>query len=287
MTLPSLDGSGVESRFIDAGGVHTHYLEAGAGEPLVLIHGGGAGADAYGNWFDCIPIFAKTRRVIAVDMIGFGYTDKPTPDAPDAPGYVYDQPGRNAHLQAFLEAMDLGPAALVGNSMGGATAIGVALAAPQLISRFVLMGSAGLPIPERPSAHLMHTLQYDFTVEGMRRLVAGLTGPDFKPTEDMIQYRYEITGVPETKAALQAVNALTKTGTLNYAEDALRTIKHPVLVVNGKEDGVSILPRAYRFLELFENSWGYIVPHCGHWAMIEQRDDFCQAVEAFLARAGG
>jgi pimeloyl-ACP methyl ester carboxylesterase len=103
----------------------------------------------------------------------------------------------------------------------------------------------------------------------------------------MIQYRYEITGVPETKAALQAVNALTKTGTLNYAEDALRTIKHPVLVVNGKEDGVSILPRAYRFLELFENSWGYIVPHCGHWAMIEQRDDFCQAVEAFLARAGG
>jgi len=57
-----------------------------------------------------------------------------------------------------------------------------------------------------------------------------------------------------------------------------------VLIVNGKEDGVSTLARAYRFLELFENSWGYIVPHCGHWAMIEHTADFCAAVDRFLSQ---
>ena len=286
MNVPDLDGTGVASRFIDAAGVRTHYLEAGpeagGGEPLILVHGGGAGADAYGNWLDCIQVFAKSYRVIAPDMIGFGYTDKPSPDV-----YVYDQPGRNKHLADFLEAMGLSGVALVGNSMGGAASIGVAIDKPHLVSRLVLMGSAGLPIPERPSAHLLHNLHYDFTVEGMRRVVGGLTGPDFKPSDAMIQYRYDLCEDPEIKAALQAINAVTKTGTLNYSEDAVRQIKHPVLVVNGKEDGVSILPRAYRFLELLDNSWGYIVPHCGHWAMIEQKDDFCQAVEGFLARTRG
>ena len=279
MSRLNLEGTGVASRFIDAGGVRTHYLEAGEGPPLVLVHGGGAGADAYGNWIGCLPVFAKTHRVIAPDMIGFGHTDKPSPET-----YLYDQPGRNRHLADFLSAMDLGPAALVGNSMGGATAIGVTLDRPELVERLVLMGSAGLPIPEKPSPSLMQNLQYDFTVEGMRRVVDGLTGPDYEPTEEMIRYRYEIVDPPEARAALAAINAQTKTGTLNYPEDQLRTIKHPVLVVNGKDDAVSILPRAYRFIELFDNAWGYIVPHCGHWAMIEQTEDFCAAVLAFLSK---
>jgi len=274
-----LAGTSVTSNYIDAGGVRTHYLEAGQGSPLILVHGGGAGADSYGNWLGCIEVFSKTRRVIAPDMIGFGRTDKPSPE-----NYVYDQPGRNRHLAAFLEAMGLKGADLVGNSMGGATCIGVALDQPELVRRLVLMGSAGLPIPERPSPNLLHTLQYDFTVEGMRRVVKGLTGPDFVPSEAMIQYRHDICADEASRAALAAINAQTKTGTLNYPEDTLRTIKHPVLVVNGKDDGVSILPRAYRFIELFENAWGYIVPHCGHWAMIEQQDDFCAAVLAFLGK---
>ena len=71
-------------------------------------------------------------------------------------------------------------------------------------------------------------------------------------------------------------------GSLRLAID--RMDNDPVLVVNGKDDGVSILPRAYRFIELFDNAWGYIVPHCGHWAMIEQQDDFCAAVLAFLGK---
>ena len=47
------------SHYVGTDGYRTHYLEAGSGRPLVLMHGGGAGADTYGNWRDCIPVFAK------------------------------------------------------------------------------------------------------------------------------------------------------------------------------------------------------------------------------------
>jgi len=271
----------IQSRFIDAGGVRTHYLEAGDGPPLVLVHGGGAGADSHGNWKDCFPVFARHFRVIAPDMIGFGKTDKPSPES-----YVYDQPGRNRHIADFLDALGLSGVAIVGNSMGGASAIGVALDRPDLLSRIVLMGSAGLPIPERPSPELLHNLHYDFTPEGMRRVIGGLTAPGFVPSDEMVRYRYELVDDPASRAALEAINAETRKGTLNYDEDRLRTIEQPVLVVNGKQDGVSILPRAYRFLELLPNSWGYIVPHCGHWAMIEATEDFCGAVNRFLGVDG-
>jgi 2-hydroxy-6-oxo-6-(2'-aminophenyl)hexa-2,4-dienoate hydrolase len=271
----------IASHFIVVDGVRTHWLEAGEGPPLVLVHGGGAGADSYGNWIDCFPILAQHFRVIAPDMIGFGKTDKPSPDI-----YLYDQPGRNRHLAGFLDAMNLSGVAIVGNSMGGATAIGVALDRPELLSKIVLMGSAGLPIPERPSPQLMHNLQYDFTFEGMRRVIGGLTAPGYQPTDAMVRYRFDLVDDPASKAALAAINAETRKGTLNYAEERIATIEHPVLVVNGKEDGVSILPRAYRFLELLPNSWGYIVPHCGHWAMIEATEDFCGAVLRFLDADG-
>lgn len=268
-------------KFIDVDGVKTHYLEMGEGPPLVLVHGGGAGADSWGNWRDSAPIFAKHFRVLAMDMIGFGKTDKPSPEA-----YDYDQAGRNRHLQGFIEAMGLGKTSIIGNSMGGASAIGVALSKPELIDKLVLMGSAGLPIPERPSPDLLANLNYDFTLEGMGRVVKGLTGPDYKAPQELIQYRYDISMPDDARAALGAVNAWTRKGVLNYPEDQLRTVKLPILVVNGKEDGVSTLARAYRFLELFDNSWGYIVPHCGHWAMVEQTADFCAVVNHFLGVDG-
>lgn len=268
-----------ESRFVDADGIRTHYLEAGQGDPLVLVHGGGAGADSLGNWRECIPIFAERYRVIAPDMIGFGKTDKPSPD-----DYTYDQPGRNAHMADFLDAMGLSGVAYVGNSMGGATGIGLAVERPDLVGQLVLMGSAGLPIPPKPSPDLMHNLRYDFTMDGMRRVIGGLTAPGFVPTEELVKYRFDLVDTPEAQVALAAINAETRKGTLNYDEEYVARIKQPVLVVNGKEDGVSIMPRAIRFLELIENSWGYIVPHCGHWAMIEATEDFTHSVISFLER---
>src|SRR5690606_25725911 len=121
------------SKFIEAAGVRTHYIEAGSGPTLVLVHGGGAGADAFGNWGHLIPQLASDYRVVAVDMVGFGDTDKP-----EAASHLYTQAGRNEWLCDFLSKISSTPCIVVGNSMGGATTMGVAMRRPELISRMVL-----------------------------------------------------------------------------------------------------------------------------------------------------
>src|SRR5581483_8780047 len=88
---------------VETGGFRTHYLEEGSSltdtTPVILLHGGGAGADGWSNWRDCLPLFAKRRRVIAADLVGFGRSDKPDPTTFD-----YTQPTRNAQIVAFIEA---------------------------------------------------------------------------------------------------------------------------------------------------------------------------------------
>ena len=90
------------SKFVDAGGLRTHYLEAGdsAAPLVVLLHGGGAGADAIGNWHQTLPQLARTHHVIALDMVGFGQTAKPE-------AFEYSQSARNRHLADFCAALGI------------------------------------------------------------------------------------------------------------------------------------------------------------------------------------
>lgn len=266
------------SHFVDLSGIRTHYVESGeAGAPtLVLLHGGGAGADSVGNWRQAMPLLARDFRVLAMDLVGFGRTGKPDPSQ-----YAYSQQDRNAHLAEFITALGLEPAILVGNSMGGATALGVAMERPHLVRALVLMGSAGLNA--RITESLKPIVYYDFTRAGMERLVAALTAPGFKADEELIDRRYELSVEPDTRLAYQAtMKWIQDQGGLFYPEDALRAVTVPTLVVNGKDDRVVPLANAFRMLELLHNSWGYILPHCGHWAMIEAPQEFALATRDFV-----
>ncbi len=265
-----------EKKFVNVNGINTCYIEAGSGDPLILIHGGGAGANSYGNWFRCMPLFVRNFRVIAVDMMGFGSTD-----APDPATCEYSQKNRCEHIAGFIRALGLQRATLVGNSMGGATAIGIAVEYPELVDKLVLMGSAGLNSEITPA--LMPVLNYDFTKEGMHTLIKTLANDKFAIAQEMIDYRWANSVKPSAKAAYATTMGwIRKQGGLFYPEEFIARVKHTTLVVNGKSDLVVPLSHAYRFLELIENSWGYIVPHCGHWAMIEHPEDFASAVTQFV-----
>ncbi len=265
-----------EKKFINVNGINTCYIEAGTGEPLLLIHGGGAGANSYGNWFACMPLFAKNFRVIAIDMLGFGSTDAPDPAVCD-----YSQKARYDHVAGFIKAMGLSKVSLVGNSMGGATAMGVCNEYPELVDKLVLMGSAGLNGEITPA--LMPVLNYDFTKEGMVTLIKTLANDKFEITQEMVDYRWSNSVKPGIKEAYGNTMAwVRKQGGLFYPEEYIARVKHKTLVVNGKNDLVVPLAMAYRFLELINDSWGYIVPHCGHWAMIEHPVDFSAAVTSFI-----
>lgn len=264
-----------ESKFITAAGLKTHYIEAGQGVPMVLVHGGGAGADAIGNWTTTIPELTAHFRVFAVDMVGFGKTEVPA-----AEDYVYSQDARDNHLLAFIENLDIGRVILVGNSMGGLTSLGVARRRPELVSKLVLMGSAGIKMHFSPE--LLSIVNYDFTPAGMARIVKGLTGPSFVPPEGLVEYRYNLTATEEARRAYNGIIAWQKlNGGLHTDEDHIRSISIPTLVVAGKKDLVVPLSSAYRFLELIPQSWGAIMPDCGHWPMIEQPRQFAALVKTF------
>jgi 2-hydroxy-6-oxo-6-(2'-aminophenyl)hexa-2,4-dienoate hydrolase len=264
------------SRYVDAGGIRTHYLDTGSGPPLILLHGGGAGADGYGNWQATIPAFARHFRTIAVDMVGFGKSD-----APDPAHFEYSQAARVVHLRDFMRALTLPSALLVGNSMGGATALGLAAEYPAMVEKLILMGSAGLTTEIH--ADLLPVINYDFTRDGMIALIRALVNKAFVIDDGLVDYRYVNSLEPEKRRAYGAIMQWIRgAGGLFYEPETISRVVCPTLVVSGKNDKVVPLANAYRFLELIRRSWGYIMPDCGHWAMIEHPADFSNAAANFL-----
>jgi 2-hydroxy-6-oxo-6-(2'-aminophenyl)hexa-2,4-dienoate hydrolase len=273
MAFPTIESEGAHSRYIEADGIRTHYVEMGEGPPLILVHGGGPGADSWGNWRGCILRYAKDFRVFAIDMPGFGHSAKPDPSQ-----YEYSQANRNSHLLAFIDAINVGPVHLIGNSMGGATALGATMLGPERIDRLVLMGAAGLAIANPDQSHRAKLGAYDFTAEGMRQIMKVLTGDGFVVDEDLLNYRVNLTLMPGAQKAIKAISG----SVLTYEREALAKIETPTLVVGGKQDRIAVLARTYGYLEILRNSWGSVFPHCGHWVMMDAPEAFVTVTADFL-----
>jgi pimeloyl-ACP methyl ester carboxylesterase len=268
----------IQEKRVRTGPFTTFYREAGAGPPLVLIHGGGPGADSYGNWNDTLPVFARHFQVYAYDMVGFGNSEAPDPER-----FSYSMDARAQQLYDFIVGIGHagGKVRLIGNSMGGAAGLGLAMAHPEVVHSMVLMGSAGVPMQLSPEVgKLMH---YDFTMQGMRAIATALAYPGFVVPDDIIKYRYDLTMREDIKRGTAATQAWVKAnGGPNYPEAEIAKVGTHTLVFHGKNDKVVPLPIAYRMLELLENSHGYILPKCGHWAMLEQPDVFSRVCIEFL-----
>ncbi|ABQ69405.1 alpha/beta hydrolase fold [Rhizorhabdus wittichii RW1] len=270
-----------ESKFIDCDGIRTHYIEMGEGDPLVLVHGGGAGADGRSNFADNFPIFARHMRVIAYDMVGFGQTD-----APDPAGFAYTQAARTDHLISFIKALGLSKICLIGNSMGGTTACGAALKAPELIDRLVLMGAAVNISPDDMVANrddLAAVMSYDGSEEGMRKIIAALTH-SYQPTDDIVHYRHEASLRPTTTAAYKATMGWAKQNGLYYSPEQLASLTMPVLVLGGKNDVMVPVRKVIDQILAIPQAIGHVFPNCGHWVMIEYPEEFCTQTLHFFGK---
>ena len=265
------------SKFLETGGFKTHYIEQGAGDVVILIHGGGPGADCFGNWFGCMPVFAKNYRTIAIDMVGYGRSEAHE-------GYVYSQANRNQQLVNFIEALDLGAVNLVGNSMGGATSLGAAMLRPDLVKNMVLMGSAGLDhLVGKVGEAAKPMAAFDYTIEAMKRVMDRLGGAHYQPVSGLLDYRHELASRPERRASNEKISAWIQGNQgLHYEEAAIATVKTRTLVFQGKNDPLVVMQQGFKFLELLDNSTGYFLPKCGHWAMLEHPDIFTRETLQFL-----
>ena len=109
-------------------GYEMHYTEHGAGPPVVFVHGSGPGANAWSNFSPNVgPITQAGFRCLLPDMIGFGYSSKPT-------GVDYTLDLFTPTLLRFLDALEIRRCALVGNSLGGAIAMRLAIDTPSASS---------------------------------------------------------------------------------------------------------------------------------------------------------
>ena len=267
----------LNSNFVETAGYKTHYVESGSGAPLILIHGGGAGADGLGNWQQCIPYLARDFRVIAYDLVGFGKSD-----APDVETFPYDRDSRVEQAIALIEALSLAPANIIGNSMGSVVALGLAMQRPELLNKIVLMSSAGLNRKVPPA--IAASANYDFSLQAMRGIIRVLTRPEFEVDEDLVRYRYELLlDKPDMrKAYLRTMQVVIDSGGLYYEEDEIAAVKTPALVFHGREDKVIPLTEAIQLLGLLTEAHAYFVPHCGHWAMIEQPEILSRISRSFI-----
>ncbi len=265
--------------YVDAGGIRTRYFETGDGSPLLLIHGGGAGADGYSNFSHVMPTFGKHMRTIAVDMLGFGETDKPDPTT-----FSYTQQARTTHMINFIETMKLGPVSIIGNSMGGTTAAGVAMQRPDLVSKLVLMGAAvnaSTEIMKAQAPVMAPIVSFDGSLEGVQRIIDVLAY-DYKATKEQLEYRQRSAMRTEAIAANKAAMGWVRENGLCYTDEQLASIKCPVFIIAGKNDLILTLEMTTAQLAKIPQASAYFIPKCGHWVMIEHPEEFTHQTLRFF-----
>jgi pimeloyl-ACP methyl ester carboxylesterase len=260
-----------------ANGIRTNYLQAGTGKPVVLVHGSGPGVTAYANWRLTMPDLAKHYRVIAPDMVGFGFTERPA-------DITYDIQTWADQLVGLLDALSIERASVVGNSFGGAIALRVATGHPDRVDRLVLMGSVGVPFTITEG--LDATWGYTPSVENMRRLLDVFAYSRELVTDELAEVRYRASiqpGFQESFASMFPAPRQRHVDAMVTPEDKIAQLPHPTLIVHGRDDRVIPLATSLRLLELIDDSQLHVFGRCGHWTQIEHGPEFNRLVDDFLA----
>jgi 4,5:9,10-diseco-3-hydroxy-5,9,17-trioxoandrosta-1(10),2-diene-4-oate hydrolase len=294
MTLAPPD-SAATSRFADAAGMRLHYHEAGPADgpaagrlPVVLLHGGGPGASAWTNFSANLPAFAARFRTVMIDQPGFGRSDKP-PVAGNYFSFAADA------VAGLLSELGLDRVHLVGNSLGGGTAVRFALRYPERAGRLVLMGPGGLSL---------NVFAADPT-EGVRRLAefAAAPGPTKEKmaaflrtlvydqrliTDELVAERLAAASEPGALAAMASLGAsffdpATAQDGLLWRE--AHQLRQEVLLIWGREDRVNPLDGALVALKVIRRAQLHVFSRCGHWAQLEKRDEFNRLAISFLEGA--
>ncbi|KWW97605.1 2-hydroxy-6-oxo-2,4-heptadienoate hydrolase [Carbonactinospora thermoautotrophica] len=261
-----------------ARGIRTNYLEAGSGPPVVLVHGSGPGVSAYANWRLTMPALAERFRVLAPDMVGFGYTERPA-------GLRYDTETWTDHLVGFLDALGLARVNLVGNSFGGAIALRVAARHPDRVDRLVLMGSVGVSFPITPG--LDAVWGYQPSLENMRRLLDIFAYSRELVTDELAEVRYRASiqpGFHESYSAMFPAPRQRWVDALATPEEEIAALPHETLLIHGRDDQVIPMEVSLRLLRLIGNARLHVFGRCGHWTQIERGEEFNRLLVDFLDR---
>ena len=263
-------------QFIDAGGIKTNYHDLGEGEPTVLIHGSGPGVTGFANWAKSLPTLSEKMRVIAPDMLGFGFTETPE-------GAEYTLENWVKHLVGLLDALNIEKANLVGNSFGGALTLAMAIKHPERVNRIVLMGAAGVHF--ELTEGLDFTWGYTPSIENMKKMLDLFAYSRDLVSDDLARMRFEASnrpGVQERFAAMFPAPRQRSIEALASDEDDIRKIQAPALIIHGREDVILPYTNSLKMFELLPNAQLHMIGKCGHWTQIEHTRRFNSMLIDFI-----
>ncbi|MFU5905649.1 alpha/beta fold hydrolase [Pseudomonas aeruginosa] len=262
-----------------AAGVLTNYHDVGEGQPVILIHGSGPGVSAYANWRLTIPALSKFYRVIAPDMVGFGFTDRPE-------NYNYSKDNWVNHVIGVMDALEIEKAHIVGNSFGGGLAIATALRYPERVDRIVLMGAAGTRFDMTEGLNAVWG--YTPSIENMRNLLDIFAYDRSLVTDELARLRYEASiqpGFQESFSSMFPEPRQRWIDALASSDEDIKTLPNETLIVHGREDQVVPLSSSLRLGELIDRAQLHVFGRCGHWTQIEQTGRFNRLVVEFFNEA--
>jgi pimeloyl-ACP methyl ester carboxylesterase len=271
---------------VEVEGARINYVDIGSGErePIVFVHGLGG---QWQNWLENIPRAAQERRVIALDLPGFGLSPMPR-EKITIPGY-----GRQ--VDALADRLGLGRVDIVGNSMGGYIAAEVAIQVPERVDQLLLVSAAGITsadLAQRPIMALgrIATAVASYGAARHREIAARPKSrhmalalvarhPSLLKPDLAYEGFFKGTGKPGFDDALRA--------NLDYDfRDRLPDIRQPTLIVWGEKDSIIPVKDAQEFERLISDSRKVVMTDTGHIPMAERPGAFNDLMMEFLAERG-
>jgi len=269
------------SWFTTIDGVRIHYQEAGDQDapPLILIHGFISSNLVWNEVF--LPLAGAGFRVIAPDLPGYGYSDKPG----DGEYTIAAQAGA---VLGLMDRLEIDRATIVGASYGGAVAALLALDCPERVAKLVLVGAVSNDEPKQKLLLRLASVP----------LLGDLATPLFLGSRWILRKRtadvYRRLGLPIDERKLEARHHLLETANTHRA--MIRTvrrwsanrisreaslIRQPTMLIWGEEDTHIPISEAFRLRDAIPNSRLIVFRRCGHLPPTEYPEKFVEVVAEF------
>ena len=275
----------VEAQNVEIDGLSIRYLAAGEGPPLVLLHGAG---DNSLDWRWVLPALAHKHRVYAPDLPGSPDSARPTAD--------YSPAFFERFVAAFVDALGIGQATFLGNSLGGLIALRLALSEPARVTALVLVDSAGLGSAVNPAFTSVNVpglgeaaIPFWRTSVGAYQRAWGRTAllfahpPGSVPREWLAEQCRLAQSPGYLEAHLTVLRALVDPGgQREVLVDRLPRLEIPTLVGWGARDRVFPESQAKDASARLRRGSLAVIPDCGHLPHIESPDQFVAALDRFL-----
>ena len=259
-----------------------HYNDVGEGaETVVMLHGSGPGATGWANFSRNVDAFVAVGfRVVLLDCLGWGKSDPVV-----STGSRSDLNART--LKGLLDGLGLERVHIVGNSMGGHSAVAFALANPARVGKLVLMGggtggaSAFVPMPTE-GIKLLQGLYREPTIENLKKMMSVFVFDASSLTEELYQARLD-----NMLARRDHLENFVKSLAANPKQfpdqgPRLGEIAAPTLVIWGRDDRFVPMDTGLRLIAGMQNAELHVFNRCGHWAQWEHADKFNRMVVDFL-----